>query len=128
MFHFADIDEDWQQYPAMATHLLAAADLCQLQRLARLCEQRLCRSITLENAAHLLMLAERHQAHVGNVCWVGRLLTSQPPLQQQGNGVPVVQLVDGRLHVALVLLLSLQRQAKALLETASAPAGVHVTA
>ncbi|WIA36439.1 hypothetical protein OEZ86_007748 [Tetradesmus obliquus] len=58
-----DLHEEWEQDPAMATHLLAAADMYQLGRLARICEQRLCRSIDVDNAAHLLALAEQHQAH-----------------------------------------------------------------
>lgn len=61
----ADLHEEWEQDPAMATHLLAAADMYQLGRLARICDQRLCRSIDVDNAAHLLALAEQHQAHVG---------------------------------------------------------------
>jgi hypothetical protein len=63
----ADAYGEWQQDPAMATHLLAAADIYQLPRLARICEQRLCRSISVDNAAHLLVLAEQHHAHVSHV-------------------------------------------------------------
>jgi hypothetical protein len=48
----------------MATHLLAAADVYQLERLAHMCEQRLCCSITVESAGYMLVLAEQHHAPV----------------------------------------------------------------
>lgn len=85
----ADLHEEWEQDPAMATHLLAAADMYQLGRLARICEQRLCRSIDVDNAAHLLALAEQHQAHVGHgfemCCVVLRLATEASSVSLPGR-------------------------------------------
>jgi hypothetical protein len=66
----ADLEEEWQQSASLATHLLPAATAYGLPRLARLSEQRLCRSIDADNAADMLVLAELHQAPVSTACLV----------------------------------------------------------
>ncbi|KAK2417410.1 BTB/POZ and MATH domain-containing protein [Trifolium repens] len=47
-------------YTVMVQHLLAAADLYNLDRLKTLCESRLCEEINTENVATTLALAEQH--------------------------------------------------------------------
>ena len=48
----------------MAQHLLAAAEMYQLGRLRRICEQALVDSVDLDNAATTLALAEQNHAEV----------------------------------------------------------------
>lgn len=47
-------------YTVMVQHLLAAADLYNLDRLKMLCESRLCEDINTETVATTLSLAEQH--------------------------------------------------------------------
>jgi hypothetical protein len=49
---------------AMAQHLLAAAEMYQLDRLRRICEQHLVETVDLDNAATTLALAEQNHAEV----------------------------------------------------------------
>ncbi|XP_028844539.1 speckle-type POZ protein-like [Denticeps clupeoides] len=44
----------------MAADLLVAADMYLLDRLKRICEEVLCRSLTVENAAEILIIADFH--------------------------------------------------------------------
>uniref|UniRef100_A0AAY4BF44 BTB domain-containing protein n=1 Tax=Denticeps clupeoides TaxID=299321 RepID=A0AAY4BF44_9TELE len=44
----------------MAADLLVAADMYLLDRLKRMCEEVLCRSLTVENAAEILIIADLH--------------------------------------------------------------------
>jgi hypothetical protein len=53
--------------------VLAAADVYQLLRLKRLCEQRMCRSIDADNAAHFLTLAIQHGASVSTAGYAAGL-------------------------------------------------------
>lgn len=47
-------------YTVMVQHLLAAADLYNLDRLKLLCESKLCEEINTDNVATTLALAEQH--------------------------------------------------------------------
>ncbi|KAM6163944.1 speckle-type POZ protein-like [Rhynchocyon petersi] len=47
----------------MADDLLAAADRYALERLKVMCEDALCRNLSVENAADILILADLHSAH-----------------------------------------------------------------
>jgi len=47
-------------YAVMVQHLLAAADLYNLDRLKLLCESKLCEEINTDNVATTLALAEQH--------------------------------------------------------------------
>lgn len=51
-----------QNLPNMADSLLAAADKYDLDRLKVMCEEALCGSLTVENAASILILADLHSA------------------------------------------------------------------
>ncbi len=51
-----------QNLPNMADTLLAAADKYDLERLKVMCEEALCANLTVENAAHILTLADLHNA------------------------------------------------------------------
>jgi speckle-type POZ protein len=56
-------------YTVMVQHLLAAADLYNLDRLKTLCESRLCEEINTENVATTLALAEqRHCPQLKAIC------------------------------------------------------------
>ncbi|XP_050148073.1 BTB/POZ and MATH domain-containing protein 3-like isoform X2 [Malus sylvestris] len=55
--------------PFIFKHLLAAADLYNLDRLKLLCESKLCKEITTETVATTLALAEQHQCRqLKDVC------------------------------------------------------------
>lgn len=47
-------------YAVMMQHLVAAADLYNIDRLKLLCESKLCDEITIDNVATSLALAEQH--------------------------------------------------------------------
>lgn len=47
-------------HTAMMQHLLAAADLYNLDRLKSLCESKLCEEISIDTVATTLALAEQH--------------------------------------------------------------------
>jgi speckle-type POZ protein len=56
-------------YTVMVQHLLAAADLYNLDRLKALCESGLCEEINTENVATTLALAEqRHCPQLKAIC------------------------------------------------------------
>ncbi|CAN6565539.1 hypothetical protein FF1_041312 [Malus domestica] len=56
-------------FTVMVQHLLAAADLYNLDRLKLLCESKLCEEITTETVATTLALAEQHQCRqLKDVC------------------------------------------------------------
>ncbi|TQE07214.1 hypothetical protein C1H46_007267 [Malus baccata] len=71
---FPDIHEVMGSSPlctftVMVQHLLAAADLYNLDRLKLLCESKLCKEITTETVATTLALAEQHQCRqLKDVC------------------------------------------------------------
>ena len=50
----------------MAQHLLAAADMYQLDRLRKMCERRLCDSVDTDTVATTLALAEQNHAEVSH--------------------------------------------------------------
>ncbi|GFR41947.1 hypothetical protein Agub_g2741, partial [Astrephomene gubernaculifera] len=83
LLHFVYTDtlpegmEDANLEVEMAQHLLAAADLMQLERLRRMCERRLCECVDTESVAFTLALADKnHAEELKKVCldYVGRNL------------------------------------------------------
>jgi len=71
--------------PAMAQHLLAAADRYALPRLRRICERRLCETVEASTAATTLALAEQnHAAELKRVCMEYTARHLRPVMASEG--------------------------------------------